>query len=72
MYARYTDSAKPIRGAAVAADSPKQKYFTGDDGTVLMKLRAGSQMIRLSAAGYGVYEVILDVKPGGGSIVVDM
>ena len=66
------DNARSIRGAAVAADSPKQKYFTGDDGTVEMKLRAGRQTIRLSAASRGVYEVTLDVKPGGGSIVVDM
>jgi hypothetical protein len=72
VYARDAESKRPIRGAAVAADSPKQKYHTGDDGTVEMKLRAERQTIRLSAIGRGVYEVTLDVKPGGGRIEVDM
>ena len=61
----------PIQGAAVAADSPKQKYFTGNGGTVEMKLGAGKQMIRINASGYGVREVELDV-PCGGIIEVDM
>jgi hypothetical protein len=68
---RGTDT-RPIRGAAVAADSPRQKYFTGTDGTVEMKLSAGNQKIRVSAAGRGVKEFTLNVKPGGGSIEVDM
>ena len=58
-------------GAEVAADSPKQKYFTGNDGTVEMKLGAGKQRIRVSASGYGTREVELDV-PCGGIIEVDM
>jgi hypothetical protein len=67
--ARDEASAYPIRGAAVAADSPKQKYFTGDDGEVLMKLGAGKQKIRISVAGRKVREVTLYVEPGIGVIV---
>ncbi|MDR1509425.1 MAG: DUF6273 domain-containing protein [Synergistaceae bacterium] len=69
--ARYAD-ANLIRGAAVAADNPPQKYFTGKDGTVLMKLGTGKQKIRVSVAGRKVREVTLfgDVKPGGGSYTV--
>jgi hypothetical protein len=62
-------SAYPIRGAAVAADSPKQKYFTGDDGEVLMKLGAGKQKLRISVAGREMREVTLYVEPGIGIIV---
>jgi hypothetical protein len=62
---RDTD-ARPIQGAAVAADNPKQKCFTGNDGAVEMKLGAGKQMIRISAEGYKLHETILtDVKRGG-------
>jgi hypothetical protein len=60
-----------IRGAAVASDSPAQKYFTGNDGTVLMKLGAGKQKIRISVD-YNVKAVMLDVKPAINSFNVDM
>jgi hypothetical protein len=62
----------PMGGVAVAADSPRQKYFTDFDGEVLMKLSAGKQNIRISAAGYKVREFTLDVKRGGSSVVVDL
>jgi hypothetical protein len=65
-------STRPIRGAEVAADSPRQKCFTGDDGTVKIKLSAGNQKIRVLAAGSEANEITLDVKPGGGSFEVDM
>jgi hypothetical protein len=62
-----------IRGAAVAADSPPQKYFTDKYGTVEMKPGAGDQKIRVSADGYKLYETMLrGVKPGGGSYTVDL
>jgi ankyrin repeat protein len=63
-------SAYPIRGAVVAADSPKQKHFTGEDGTALMKLGAGKQTIRVSVAGRKVREITLYVEPDVG-ITVD-
>jgi hypothetical protein len=63
---------QPIRGAAVAADSPKQKYFTRYDGGVIMKLGAGHHKIRVSVAGRKVKEVMLEVSPGGDTIEVDM
>jgi hypothetical protein len=61
---------QPQYGAAVAADSPAQKYFTGSDGMVEMKLSAGNQKIRVSVAGYEVREVTLDVKPDGNDIIL--
>jgi hypothetical protein len=61
-----------IRGAAVAADSTRQKDFTGKDGTVLMKLGAGNQKIRVSADGHDVQVFTLNVKPGGGGFTVDL
>jgi hypothetical protein len=62
-------SAYHIRGAAVAADSPRQKYLTGEDGTVILKLGAGKQKIRVSVAGREVREITLYVEPGIGVIV---
>jgi hypothetical protein len=62
----------PVRGAEIATDISGQKYFTGDDCTVEMMQSAGNQKVRVSVAGYGVYEATLDVNPGGGYIVVDI
>jgi hypothetical protein len=61
-----------IRGAAVAADSPSQKGFTGNDGTAVMKLGTGKKKIRVSVKGRGVKELTLDVKTGGGGFTVDL
>jgi ankyrin repeat protein len=64
-------SAYPICGAAVATDSPKQKYFTENEGEALLKLGVGQQTIQVSVVGSKTREITLDVEPGTG-ITVDL